>query len=82
MSRYSSPRAEFHFDQPPAPRPEIGRRDLDARHEDMRQIAAISAFEGLRPTPDYEKLRSSYVSGEFSASEFKTKVLARWKRNV
>lgn len=50
----------------------------DARHEDMRQIAAISAFEGHLRTPDYEELRNRYVSGELSAAEFKAKVLARW----
>lgn len=52
----------------------------DARRDDVRQIAAISALEGLRPTPEYEELRSRYVSGELSAAEFKSEVLARWTR--
>lgn len=52
----------------------------DQRHEDVRQIAAISAFEGLLPTPDYEELRNRYASGELSAREFKAMVLARWTR--
>ena len=60
--------------------PADGSSQTDARRRDMEQIAAISAFEGMKPTPDYERIRSRYVSGEISAQEFKQLILDRWKR--
>ncbi|HEV7369736.1 antitoxin VbhA family protein [Arenibaculum sp.] len=80
MGKYASYRAELRLDGAMR-RPAIGRLEIAARREEVGQIAAISAFEGLRPTPEYEHLRDSYASGEISARTFKERVLGRWKRN-
>lgn len=61
------------------PQMPVGQMEVEVRARDMQQIAAISAFEGMRPTPDYEQLRSRYTSGEIGAQEFKRLVLERWK---
>ncbi|MFC3320790.1 antitoxin VbhA family protein [Mesorhizobium cantuariense] len=52
-----------------------------SRHEDMRQIAAISEFEGLTPSPAFKALRERYISGEISIKEFRKEIDSRWKRN-
>jgi hypothetical protein len=49
------------------------------RREIVKQVAAISAFEGMYPTPDYEALRGRYASGEISASEMKALILENWR---
>lgn len=64
-----------------AARPVMGETsDIEARRHLVEQVAAISAFEGLTPSPAYKLLRDRYVSGEISAREFKRLVAQRWKR--
>jgi len=62
--------------------PDAGRGDLARRRADMDQIKAISAFEGLHPTPAFGALQEQYVSGEISIQQLRKAVDARWKRNA
>lgn len=62
-------------------KPKIGGFDERTRREDMAQIAAISAFEGLTPSPAYQELRDRYASGEISIKEFRKEIDSRWKQN-
>lgn len=62
------------------PRVDTDHMETGSRRADMNQMAAISAFEGLRPKPDFALLRDRYASGEISAAEFRSQVLGRWKK--
>ncbi|AWU95624.1 antitoxin VbhA family protein [Azospirillum sp. M2T2B2] len=62
------------------PQVDTGRMETGSRRADMNQMAAISAFEGMRPKPDFALLRDRYASGEISAAEFRSQVLGRWKK--
>lgn len=59
-----------------------GRREFDTQREDMLQIGAISAFEGLYPTDSFASLRERYASGELSVQQFRKAVEARWKKDA
>lgn len=73
------PIGEDHYADPLNPKIE-GFGEL-RRREDMKQIAAISAFEGLIPSPEFEALGERYISGEISIKEFRKEIDSRWKRN-
>lgn len=82
MRKVGSPQVRVEAPRVDAGRIPVGRLELETRRRNVAQVAAISAFEGLTPTPDYERLRGRYVSGEISAREFKKLVLNRWKRHA
>lgn len=56
------------------------QEELEQRLQDVKQIAAISRFEGLEPSPEYQALRDRYVMGEIDVRQFKAAVLRRWTK--
>jgi len=81
VGKYGTLRAKIVADGVASARSGLESHGTEKRRENIRQIAAISSFEGLRPTPEYEGLRARYILGAISAQEFKKEVLGRWKRN-
>jgi hypothetical protein len=59
-----------------------GRHDLVQRARDMSNIAAISACEGMYPSPEYATIRERYTRGEITIEEFQKQIEARWERNA
>ena len=54
--------------------------EIARRRHNCEQVAAISAFDGRRPSPEFLVLRERYIVGEITVKEFQKLVLARWKR--
>lgn len=53
----------------------------EARANLVKQVAAISAFEGLHPSQEYAELRDRFVVGEITAEEMKASLLKKWRKN-